>query len=85
MLRIDRDKILGDNTIQRVQFENECYFVVGDVAKYLNEDLSDVETINLPIKGEYKKVATLEAIEKGRKVEPLSEFNKALLKFKNKN
>lgn len=84
MLRIDKEKLLGDDTVQRVQFENEYYFSVEDVAKYLNEDLSDVEAITLPVAGEYKKVATVEAIEKGRKPEQLSEFNKALLKFKNK-
>lgn len=83
MLKIDKEKLLGDDTVQRVQFENEYYFSVEDVAKYLNEDLSGVETLTLPIAGEYKKVATIENIEKGRKQEPLSKFNEALLKMKN--
>ena len=83
MLKIDKEKLLADDTVQRVQFENEYYFSVEDVAKYLNEDLYDVEGIQLPIAGEYKKTATLEQIEKGRKQEPLSKFNEALLKMKN--
>jgi hypothetical protein len=83
MLKIDKEKLLHEPGIRKVQFENETYFSVEDVAKHLNEDLSAVETIKLPITGDYIETATVENIEKGRKHEELSEFNKALLKMKN--
>lgn len=54
------------------------------MALYLKEDLSEVESIELPllIEGKRKtvKTATFEDIEKGRKKEPLSDFNQKLLK-----
>lgn len=83
MLRIELEKLLHEPRIRKVQFENETYFSIDDVAKFIKEDLSAVESINLPIGGEYTKTATLQQIEKGRKEESLSEFNKALLKMKN--
>lgn len=54
-----------------------------DASKYLEEDLSKVESMELPLlingKRETKKCGVFKAIEKGRKKEPLSEFNKKLL------
>jgi len=83
MLKIDREKLLNEKAVNKVEFQGETYFVIEDVAKYLNEDLSDVEAITLPVDGVYKKTATLEQIEAGRKQEKLSTFNEALLKMKN--
>ena len=83
MLRLNKETLLAEETVKKVQFEGEHYFSVDDVAEFIKEDLSEVEAITLPVAGEYKKVATLEQIEKGRKQEPLSEFNKALLKARN--
>lgn len=83
MLKIDRDTLLNEKEVNRVEFQRETYFVIADVAKYLNEDLSDVEKTVLPIDGDYKETATLEQIETGRKQEKLSTFNEALLKMKN--
>ncbi len=87
MLRLDKEKLLQEETVQKVQFANDWYFDLDSVAKFIKEDLSEVEAITLPFDGEsgvtYKKAATIENIEKGRKQEPLSEFNKALLKAKN--
>ncbi|PZR19488.1 MAG: hypothetical protein DI539_13905 [Flavobacterium psychrophilum] len=83
MLKIDRNTLLNEKEVNRVEFQSETYFVIADVAKYLNEDLSDVEKTVLPVSGEYKETATLEQIEKGRKQEKLSAFNEALLKMKN--
>lgn len=83
MLKIEKEKLLHEQGIRKVTFENEVYFSVEDVAKHLNEDLSALETIKLPIAGQYIETATVENIEKGRKQEELSEFNKALLKMKN--
>ncbi|KAF2518120.1 hypothetical protein E0W68_10300 [Flavobacterium salilacus subsp. salilacus] len=91
MLKIDKEKLLNEQTVNKVQFNNEWYFDVDSVASHLKEDLSEVESITLPFGSDsevsngvsYKKAATIENIEKGRKQEPLSEFNKALLKAKN--
>lgn len=80
MLKIDKQQLIDNKEIRKVQFEGEDFFCIGDVSKFLNEDLSDVEGFVLPIDGEYKPTATLENIEKGRKQEELSDFNKALLK-----
>ena len=80
MLKLNKDKLLKETVVNKVEFDNNWYFDVDSVAKFINEDLSDVEGITLPFDKEYKKAATIEQIEKGRKQEPLSEFNKALLK-----
>ncbi|RWX00991.1 hypothetical protein [Flavobacterium cerinum] len=84
MLKLKKEELLNNEAVKKIQFDNDWYFNVEDVAKAINEDLSNVETITLPIGGEYIKTATLENIEKGRKQEELSEFNKALLKMRNK-
>lgn len=83
MLKLNIDKLLENDSIRKVQFEGEYFFCIEDISKLLNEDLSNVEGLTLPIGGEYKQTATLENIEKGRKKEELSEFNKALLKARN--
>lgn len=80
MFRLDKKQLLENKEIRKVQFEGEDYFSIEDVSKLLNEDLSDVIGLTLPIDGEYKPTATIENIEKGRKQEELSDFNKALLK-----
>jgi len=80
MLKLDKSQLKENKKIRRVQFEGEDYFSIEDVSKLLNEDLSDVIGLTLPIDGEYKPTATIENIEKGRKKEELSDFNKALLK-----
>ncbi|WP_294240410.1 hypothetical protein [uncultured Chryseobacterium sp.] len=80
MLRLDKKQLLENKEIRKVQFEGEDYFSIEDVSKLLNEDLSEVIGLILPIDGEYKPTATIENIEKGRKQEELSDFNKALLK-----
>lgn len=80
MLKLDKSQLKENKEIRKVQFEGEDYFSIEDVSKLLNEDLSDVIGLTLPIDGEYKPTATIENIEKGRKQEELSDFNKALLK-----
>lgn len=80
MLRLEKKQLLENKEIRKVQFEGEDYFSIEDVSKLLNEDLSDVIGLTLPIDGEYKPTATIENIEKGRRQEELSDFNKALLK-----
>ena len=86
MLRLNKETLLSENTVQKVQFNNDWYFDVESVAAYIKEDLSTVKGITLPFGGNkvtYKTAAKIEDIEAGRKQEELSEFNKALLKAKN--
>jgi hypothetical protein len=82
MLKIKETDLQGSDKVQKIQFDNKWYYDLESTSTFLKEDLSDVESIKLPLNGEYKEVATLEDIEKGRKQEPLSEFNQALLKMK---
>ena len=82
MLRLKEEDLLKEETVNKVEFDGKWYFDMESVAVYIKEDLSDVEGITLPFSGEYRKASTLEAIEKGRKQEPLSDFNKALLKMR---
>ena len=81
---LKKEKLLEDETIRKTQFENEWYFSLEDMTSYLKEDLSEVESLDLPLmvegKRETKPTATFENIEKGRKKEELSDFNKKLLK-----
>lgn len=81
---LEKEKLLQDESIHKTEFEQQWYFSLGDIAEYLQEDVTEVEYLELPllIGGQRKtvKTATFENIEKGRKKEPLSEFNKALLK-----
>ena len=80
---LKKEELLQDESIHKTEFEKEWYFSLEDVSKYLEEDLSKVESIELPLlingKREMKKCGVFEAIEKDRKKEPLSEFNKKLL------
>lgn len=81
---LDKQKLLQDESIHKTEFEQQWYFSLEDMAEYLQEDLSEVEYLELPllIGGQRKtvKTATFDDIEKGRKKEELSDFNKALLK-----
>ena len=76
--------LIQNESIHKTEFEKQWYFSLDDMAVYLEEDLSEVEHIELPllIEGKRKtvKTATFEDIEKGRKKEPLSDFNQKLLK-----
>lgn len=80
MLKLDIKQLLENKSVGKVQFEGEYFFCIEDVSTLINEDLSDVAGLTLPVNGEYKPTATIENIEKGRKKEELSDFNKALLK-----
>ncbi|SHJ87875.1 hypothetical protein [Epilithonimonas mollis] len=85
---LEQNELLIRADIRSVEFNNEFYFSIDDIAMEIKQDLSKVKSIVLPINEEYIKVATLSEIEKGLIKEPLkeeelSEFNKALLKARN--
>ncbi|RZK12120.1 MAG: hypothetical protein EOO46_04315 [Flavobacterium sp.] len=70
--RLTLSLLLKDATINKVQFDKEWFFHLKDMADHLGEDLSEVEAIHLPFTIEEDvveaKCATLEDIERGRKV-----------------
>ncbi|MEZ7514500.1 hypothetical protein [Flavobacterium frigidarium] len=63
--------ILKDATINKVQFDKEWFYNFDDIAFYLKEDLSEVDTIFLPMlidgEREFVKCCTFEDIIRGRK------------------
>lgn len=72
MMKPLKEKLLiQDATIHKVQYDKEWFFKLDDMAFYLNEDLSDVESIKLLmlVEGETELVqcATFEDIMRGRK------------------
>lgn len=81
---LEKEKLLQDESINKTEFEQQWYFSLEDMTEYLQEDLSEVEYLELPLliggKRKTVKTATFEDIEKGHKKEELSDFNKALLK-----
>ncbi|SDF51068.1 hypothetical protein [Epilithonimonas hungarica] len=85
MYNLVEEKLIQNKGIRKVNFENEFYFSIEDIAMEIKEDLSDVKGITLPINEKYIEVARISDIEKGRKknTEELSEFNQALLKARN--
>lgn len=78
MVRLKHEDL---NDMETVRFQDETYYLIDDVSKYLNEDLSGVEAVSLID----KKYATLERINAGRKREKLSDFNQKLMQAKNFN
>lgn len=64
--------LLQDVSIHKVQFDKEWFFDLKDMQDYLNEDLSEVESVHLPFKINDEiiktKCATLEDIEQIRKI-----------------
>lgn len=87
-MRIKESELLEIPTIRRVDFDGKWYFALEDVTQYLKEDLSEVETIHLPILVEAERVnvscATIEDIERGRK-NSLTDFDKNIIKALNFN
>lgn len=66
------EKLLRKEVVLRkVQYDTEWFYYLEDMAKYLNEDLSAVEFIHLPMmidgEEEYVRCSTFEEILRGRK------------------
>ncbi len=78
--------IRKDTTIAKVQFDKEWFYSIKDMEDYLNEDLSAVETVTLPIviDGEeyLVKSATWEDIQRALVKEPLEDFRDSVLRKK---
>ncbi len=80
--------IRKDTTIAKTQFDKEWFYSVKDMEDYLNEDLSAVETVTLPviIAGEeyIVKCATWEDIQRALVKEPLEDFRASVLRSRKK-
>ena len=78
--RLKQEILQKDTTINKRQFDKIWYYSLADMKSYMGEDLSEVEYITLPfmIDGEEvpTKCSTLEDIERGRKKEPRTGFDK---------
>ena len=78
MKKITEMVIRKDSTVNKVQFDKEWFYAVKDVADYLNEDLTGVEHVHLPIVIDGMaftvKCATWEDIERIRQKEPLEDY-----------
>jgi hypothetical protein len=66
------EKLLLENaTINKVKYDKEWFYCLSDIKAYLNEDISNIEYIHLPMiieeEQEFVKCATYEDILRGRK------------------
>ncbi|MCW4467434.1 hypothetical protein OGH69_00505 [Flavobacterium sp. MFBS3-15] len=86
MKKITEAIVRKDKTVNKVQFDKEWFYSLEDMQDFLNEDLSGVEAVTLPmdIYGEILNVkcATWEDIERFRQKEPLDDFRGSVLRKK---
>ncbi|OYQ36320.1 hypothetical protein CHU92_09880 [Flavobacterium cyanobacteriorum] len=86
MKKVTEAILRKDTTIAKVQFDREWFYSIKDMQDYLNEDLSAVEALTLPmmIDGEqqYVRCATWEDIERALVKEPLQDFRGSVSKKK---
>lgn len=86
--KITEAVIRKDTTIAKVPFDKEWFYSVKDMEDYLNENLSAVETVTLPviIAGEeyIVKCATWEDIQRALVKEPLEDFRDSVLRNRKK-
>jgi glycine cleavage system H lipoate-binding protein len=86
MKKINEEILRKDSSVNKVQFDKEWFYSIKDMTDYLNEDLTGVEYIHLPmIIDEVKytvKCATLEDILRFLKKEPLEDFRGSVLRSK---
>lgn len=84
MKKVREEIVRKDSSVNKVQFDKEWFYSVKDMADYLNEDLTGVEYVHLPIiidDVEYiVKCATWEDIERARQKEPLEDFKNSVFK-----
>jgi len=83
MKKITEAIVRKDTTIHKIQFDKEWFYVVEDMEDFLNEDLTGIETVTLPVNYDGEKIempcATWEDIERFRQKEPLEDFRGSVL------
>ncbi|MFP9113252.1 hypothetical protein ACLI1A_04880 [Flavobacterium sp. RHBU_3] len=84
MKKITEALMRKDASVRKLQFDREWFYAIDDVADYLGEDLSGVETVTLPVivDGESynEKCATWEDIERYRNREPLKDYKGSIFR-----
>lgn len=84
MKKLTEEIVRKDASVNKVQFDREWFYSVEDMEDYLNEDLSGVEAVSLPIiidGGRYfVKCATWEDIIRVLQKEPLEKFKGSVSK-----
>jgi len=84
MKKLREEIVRKDSSVNKVQFDKEWFYSIEDMEDYLNEDLSKVEAITLPMmidEVEYNvKCATWEDIARALQTEPLEDFRGSVLK-----
>ncbi|NBL65254.1 hypothetical protein GV828_08610 [Flavobacterium sp. NST-5] len=69
--KLKEEILLKDASVKKVQFDKIWFYDLKDMEDYLEESLTEVETVHLPftVDGEkiHTKCATLEDIERIRK------------------
>lgn len=82
-MRIKEDDL---KDIPHVEFEGQKYYAIKETAEALKIDLKGIEAIKLPIQGEYREVATFDAIIAAKEANrQLSDFDKNIIKAINFN
>ena len=65
--------LLEDATINKVKYDKEWFYCLADIKIYLNEEISNIEYIHLPMiiddEQEFVKCATYDDIQRGRLTE----------------
>jgi hypothetical protein len=86
MKKVTEAIVRKDASVHKTQFDKEWFYNVEDLEDYLNEDLTGIEAVNLPMEifGEVMtvKAATWEDVERFLQKEPLENFRGSV--FKNK-
>lgn len=86
MKKINEALLRKESSINKVQYDKEWFYSIKDMADYLNEDLTGVEYIRLPIIIDGVtftiKCATWEDIQRVLQKEPLQDFKNSRLRNK---
>lgn len=86
MKKIKEALLRKESSINKVQYDKEWFYSIKDMAYYLNEDLTGVEYIHLPMVIDgvtfTVKCATWEDIQRILQKEPLQDFKSSTLRNK---
>lgn len=80
MEELRKDDLLRVNDIRHVNHDGVDYFCIEDVVRYLQEDMRMIRSTKLSYEGRELHFATVEQIEKSRFKQPLTDFDKMLLR-----
>lgn len=86
MKKISEMVVRKDSAVNKIQFDKEWFYSIEDIEDYLNENLTGIEYVTLPIVIDGitydTKCATWEDIERVLQKEPLEDFMGSTFKKK---